>query len=106
MQLAALQKRWLWFFSERLHRAMSRAISNKYTGENMTTLSILRIPNMNVFSTFYSFCGKIYDRLSKARKYRETINELEKLPPRILDDIGINASNINSVAYSQIYKNR
>ena len=79
---------------------------NKCTGENMITLSISKIPNMNVFSTFYIFYGKISDRLSKARKYRQTINELEKLPPRILEDIGINASNINSVAYSQIYKNR
>ena len=72
----------------------------------MTTLSISKIPNMNFFSTFYVFYGKISDRLSKARKYRQTINELEKLPPRILEDIGINASNINSVAYSQIYKNK
>ncbi len=82
------------------------AVSNKCTGENMITLSISKIPNMNVFSTFYIFYGKISDRLSKARKYRQTINELEKLPPRILEDIGINASNINSVAYSQIYKNK
>ena len=82
------------------------AVSNKCTGENMITLSISKIPNMNVFSTFYMFYGKISDRLSKARKYRQTINELEKLPPRILEDIGINASNINSVAYSQIYKNK
>ena len=61
---------------------------------------------MNFFSTFYIFYGKISDRLSKARKYRQTINELEKLSPRILEDIGINASNINAVAYSQIYKNK
>ena len=79
---------------------------NKCTGENMNTASISKIPNINVFSTFFIFYGKISDRLSKARKYRQTINELEKLPPRILEDIGINASNINSVAYSQIYKNK
>ena len=72
----------------------------------MTTLSISKIPNMNFFSTFYISYWKISDRLSKARKYRQTINELEKLSPRILEDIGINASNINSVAYSQIYKNK
>ena len=69
----------------------------------MTTLSIYRIPNINVINFIYTQASKITSQISKVREYNRTVSELKKLSPRILEDIGIAQSNINSVAYDHIY---
>ncbi len=69
----------------------------------MTTLSIYRIPNINAVNYIYSVISKVALQISKARKYNQTVHELRKLSPRILEDIGVVQSNINSVAYDHIY---
>ena len=69
----------------------------------MTTLSIHRIPNINVINFIYKQASKITLQISKAREYNRTVSELQKLSPRILEDIGITQASINSVAYDHIY---
>ena len=72
----------------------------------MTSLSIYRIPNINVILFIYANLSSVASQISKARKYNKTVSELKKLSPRILNDIGVDPSNINSVAYDYIYGKR
>ena len=69
----------------------------------MTTLSMVRIPHLNLVSAICTYYIKISNNLSNARKFRKTVIELNKLSPRILEDIGLSKSNINSVAHHHVY---
>ena len=69
----------------------------------MTTLSITRIPYLNVAGTVCACYRKLSNHVSNVRKYQKTVSELNKLSPRILEDIGLSKSNINSVAYYHVY---
>ena len=72
----------------------------------MTTLSIYSMPNLNVISFLHSRASNIMSQISKARQYNQTVSELKKLSPRMLEDIGVSESNIYSVAYDYIYEEK
>ncbi len=69
----------------------------------MTTLSISKIPHLNIVAVIWALYKKVSNNFSNARKLRNTISELNKLSPRILEDIGISKFNINAVAYKHVY---
>ena len=49
--------------------------------------------------------GGIAERVRRYRTYRNTLNELESLSDRELDDLRLNRSSIRSVAYEAAYHN-
>ena len=45
------------------------------------------------------------ERYTKYRVYRETLDELQTLSGRELNDLGLSRANLKSVAYEAAYKN-
>ncbi len=68
-----------------------------YTTTNATTASL-------VSSRIAAFFADLAERSEKRRVYRTTFNELNALSSRDLADLGINRTQIKSIAYEAAYK--
>ena len=52
-----------------------------------------------------TLAASLMERLSKARTYRKTYNELNALSDATLADLGLHRSMIRRVAYQAVYEN-
>lgn len=50
-----------------------------------------------------AFFDSLSERRAKYRLYRRTLEELEALPTRELNDLGLSSTNLRSVAYESVY---
>ena len=59
--------------------------------------------NSGVSHSFNATLSALIERVARYRAYRTTLNELKSLSARDLSDLGMNPSNIRSVAYEATY---
>ena len=72
----------------------------------MTIITIKRAKVLYFWDVFKTLVIRAISDLNKSRSYYKTVQELSKLPPSLLRDIGLSRSNIRSKVYENTHGGR
>ena len=72
----------------------------------MTIITIKRAKVLYFWDVFKTLVIRAISDLNKSRSYYKTVQELYKLPPSLLRDVGLSRSNIRSKVYENTHGGR
>ena len=72
----------------------------------MTIITIKRANVLYFLEVFKTLVIRAISDLNKSRSYYKTVQEMYKLPPSLLRDVGLSRSNIRSKVYENTHGGR
>ena len=87
---------------------MQESANERLTEQNRKTMKMayvseIRAAHLGLGERFVAMMASFAERKARYTQYRTTVNELSQLTNRDLADIGLNRSQIKSIAYEHAY---